>query len=92
MQGVHRVIKSFSLFDVVSGSLALSISKSAALYKSLHALLFRDIELASASSACAMRSLRARELFHVASEAGLKVSPMTRQLLDAMAPVIPTGK
>jgi hypothetical protein len=27
-----------------------------------------------------------------ASEAGLKVSPMTRQLLDTMAPVIPTGK
>src|ERR1700730_9617875 len=65
-QGVHRVIQSLFLIDVVAcyvkhpralatsassacaircGSLVLSTSKSAALSKSLHALLFRDIEL-----------------------------------------------
>ena len=67
MQGVHRVIQSLFLFDVVANHvkqlprsyhkcllclrnavwiLVLSSSKSAALYKSRHALLFRDIELA----------------------------------------------
>ena len=66
MQGVHRVIQSLFLFDVVSGhvknsralttsassarvmrsgSLVLSTSKSAALYKSLHAPLSGDLEL-----------------------------------------------
>jgi hypothetical protein len=101
MQGVHRVIKSFSLFDVVSGymkqlscpqckrsacamrsgSLVLSPSKSAALYKSLHALLFRDIDLLVF-------------IIHPVSlsKQGPKASRIARQSLNAMTPVIPTGK
>jgi hypothetical protein len=57
------------------------INLSTVLYKSLHALLFGDIGLP-----VFMISPR------LASEAGSKVSSMARQLLDTMAPVIPTGR
>src|ERR1700730_12166204 len=77
-----------------SGSLALSTSKSAALYKSLHAPLSRDLEL---------------PVFIIppcfAWQAGLKVCRISPECLpqeqlttsspqpsDTMAPVIPTGK
>ncbi len=69
------------LAQCAPGSLVLSTSKSAALYKSLHALLFRDIEL---------------PVFMIPPvslpKQGPKASRIARQSLNAMAPVIPTGK
>ena len=51
------------------------------MYKCLHALLFRDVELPEFMIPPGF-----------ASEAGLKGSPMARQSLDTMAPVIPHGR